>query len=168
MGGRQAGCIGLLTLYAAGFVPTAVVAYDKLVERLANDLGLPVSPSIRDPGFQDALSRSHILVSVHGLEIVPDKMLNKAPLGGINAHPCLYRYKGLAPVRQLIEDGNPRASVGVHCMTAKVDMGEVLAEEFVMVEGKETVESVYNELYPIYTTVLLKALKIMQGRFTPK
>ena len=49
-------------------------------------------------------------------------------------------------------------------MTDKVDEGEVLVEEFVEVEGKETVDGVYNALYPYYTTALIKALKILQGR----
>lgn len=43
---------------------------------------------------------------------------------------------------------DPRASVGVHLMTPQVDEGPVLVEEFVDVTGLETVEAVYNRLYP--------------------
>ena len=164
MGGKQAGCIGLLSLYAAGFTPTAVVAYDELVKQLSETLGIPVTSSIHDSSFQESLSRSHILVSVHGRQIVPEKYLTLPSLGGINVHPCLYRYKGADPVGRLLEEGNNRASVGVHRMTTVLDEGEVLAEEFVMVDGKETVEAVYNALYPFYATALVKSLKIMQER----
>lgn len=165
MGGKQAGCLGLITLYAAGCSPTAVVAYDESVGQLAETLSLPVFSSIRNPEFSEALSRSDILVSVHGREIVPKRLLGIPLLGGINAHPCLYRYKGANPVGRLLQEGNSKASVGVHCMTEKVDEGEVLAEEFVQVEGKDTVEAVYNALYPYYAIALLKALTIMRERF---
>jgi len=162
MGGRQAGCISLLTLFAAGCTPTAVATSDELVGRLAETLGLPMFSSIHDPGFQESLSRSDLLVSVHGREIVPDRMLNVPPLGGINVHPCLYRYKGANPVARLLQDGNRMASVGVHRMTQKIDEGDVLIEEFVQVEQEETVIEVYNALYPSYAIALTKALKIMQ------
>jgi methionyl-tRNA formyltransferase len=61
----------------------------------------------------------------------------------------------------LLKDKNPKASVGVHYMTERVDAGEVIIEEFVDVSGKETVVEVYNELYPYYAITLLKALKII-------
>jgi len=165
MGGQQAGCIGLLTLYAARCSPTGVVAYDESVEKLAKSLGLPVFPSVRNPEFCETLSKSDVLVSAHGREIVPKRLLGTPQLGGINVHPCLYRYKGADPVGRLLKEGNPKASVGVHCMTEKVDEGEVLVEEFVQVDGKDTVESIYNALYPYYAITLVKALGIMTERF---
>ncbi len=164
MGGKQAGCLGLLTVYAAGHQPTALVAYDDLVQQLADSLSLPCYSSIRDSGFQDALAHNDLLLSVHGREIVPNRLLAVPPLGGINVHPCLYRYKGADPIGRFLQDGISKASVGIHCMTDKVDEGEVLVEEFVEVEGKETVDGVYNALYPYYTTALIKALKILQSR----
>ena len=164
MGGKQAGCVGLLTLYAGGFNPIAVVAYDENVKQLAGTLSLPTFSSIRDSGFKELLSTSDILVSVHGREIVPDELLAIPRLGGINVHPCLFGYKGTNPVERFLKDGLLEASVGVHCMTATVDEGPVLVEEFVGVEGKETAEEVYNALYPYYSTALLKALAIMRGR----
>lgn len=164
MGNRQAGCIGLLTLYAAGITPIGVVAYDDSVRQLATTLGLQVSSSVHDPDFLKALSNSKLLVSVHGRQIVPNALLDMPALGGINVHPCLYAYKGADPVGRLLADGNTKASVGVHRMTDALDEGEVLIEEFIMVDGKETVLDIYNSLYPIYATALFKALKIMQQK----
>ena len=90
-----------------------------------------------------------------------DELLAHTKYGGINVHPCLYGYKGANPVERLLKDGNTRASVGVHRMTAQVDEGEVLAEEFVDVTGT-TVDEVYNALYPAYATALIKALKVVE------
>ena len=76
----------------------------------------------------------------------------------INLHPCLYKFKGLKPVKKLIDAGITKASVGSHYMTEKIDSGEVIVEKFIEVEGKTEVE-VYNELYVLYSEVLLETLK---------
>ena len=159
LGGKQAGCVGLLTLYAANCRIASVVAYDELVHQLARTLHLVTFSSIKETGFQQTLSSSDLLVSVHGREIIPKSMLDLLPLGGINVHPCLYQYKGANPVQRLLDDGNTRASVGVHRMTEAVDEGEVLVEEFVEVSTQTSAVEVYNELYPYYALALLKTLK---------
>lgn len=161
MGGRQAGCVGLLSLLASGCNVLAVVAYDDFVKMLAEQLKIPTFASIKDKNFVKIVEDSDILVSVHGREIVPPNILKIPSKGCINVHPCLYRYKGADPIGRLLKDKNTKASVGVHYMEEKVDAGKVIIEEFVDVSGKKTVDEVYNELYPYYATTLLKALKII-------
>jgi UDP-2,4-diacetamido-2,4,6-trideoxy-beta-L-altropyranose hydrolase len=161
LGGRQAGCVGLLTVIAAGCRIQGVVAYDSTVDTLATRLGLPLFASVKQPELERLLSDSDLLVSVHSREIVPKRLLGLPHFGGINVHPCLYRYKGSNPIGRLLEDGCTQASVGVHRMTESIDEGEVLVEEFVDVSGKRSVEEVYNVLYPFYTSALLKALRIL-------
>lgn len=161
MGGKQAGCIGLLTLLASGHTVKGVIAYDEMLKTLAAELGLPVYATIKKTEVEKLLEDADILVSVHGREIIPEKLFKLPRIGAINTHPCLYRYKGSNPVERLLRDGETNASVGVHRMTAKVDEGEVLVEEFTDVSGKKTVDEVYNALYPFYSLALLKALKII-------
>lgn len=164
MGGKQAGCIGLLVLYAARCSVIGVVGYDKLVEMLAKKLNLPFFSSIQEDKFIDLVSKSDLLVSVHGREIVSTEILEKPPLGCINVHPCLYKYPGADPIGRLLRDGNTRASVGVHYMVEEVDAGEVILEQFVDVSGKNTVDEIYNELYPYYALAILEAIeKIRKG-----
>jgi methionyl-tRNA formyltransferase len=160
MGARQAGCTGLLTLLAAGWRVEAVVAYDAAVRQLAEALGLPLADSIRAPQLRDVLAGADLLVSVHGREIVPPDVLALPRCGGINLHPCLYAYKGAGPVERLLADGGTRASVGVHRMVEQVDAGEVLVETFLDVAGLSTPLEVYNALYPVYATALLRALPL--------
>lgn len=159
MGGRQAGCIGLLTVRAAGCTVPVVVAYDAAVRDLAAALELPVAESIHAPQVRRALAEADALVCVHGLEIVPPDLLALPRLGGLNVHPCLFRYKGAHPVERLLRDGWPEASVGVHRMTELVDEGDVLSEMRVDVRGKRTADEVYNALYPLYACVLLDGLR---------
>ncbi|HHE39967.1 MAG TPA: hypothetical protein ENL10_00500 [Candidatus Cloacimonetes bacterium] len=162
MGGKQAGCVGLLSLYAAGCHVIAVVAYDNIIETLARELHLPIFQSVREAKFIDLVSKSDLLVSVHGREVVPPEILKKPLMGCINAHPCLYKYKGANPIERLLIDNNTRASVGVHYMAEKVDAGEVIVEKFVDVPGKNTIVEVYNELYPYYALTILEAINKIQ------
>lgn len=162
LGSKQAGCIGLLSVFAVGYSIKGVVCYDSIVENLAAELGLPTLASIKQPEVGRLLADSDLLISVHAREIVPRKLLELPHFGGINVHPCLYRYKGSNPIGRLLQDGCTKASVGVHRMTERLDEGEVLAEEFVDVTGKQTVEEVYNILYPYYALVLLKAFRILE------
>ena len=163
VGGRQAGCVGLLALAAARWEIGHVVAYDVEVAGVARALGLPVERSVHAQASVEALRGADLLVSVHGREIVPDALLRLPHGGGVNVHPCLYAYPGADPVGRLLADGNPRASVGVHRMTAEVDAGEVLVEEFVDVAAETSVAGVYNALYPAYARTLLAALPLAVG-----
>jgi methionyl-tRNA formyltransferase len=158
MGGRQAGCVALLALRAAGCDVVHVVAYDEAVRDVASQLAISVGISISDEAARAALRDADLLVSAHGRQIVSNDLLALPRRGGINVHPCLYAYKGPRPVEALMRDDNPRASVGVHRMTSEVDAGEVFVEEFVDVSTATSVDEVYNALYPHYATALLRAL----------
>lgn len=159
MGGKQAGCIGLLTMLAKGNSVKGAVMYDEMTSKLATELKIPVFSSIKSPECHGLVKDSDLLVSVHGREIVPGSVLAMPRLGCINAHPCLYKYKGARPVERMLEDGETRASVGIHRMTEKLDEGEVLSEIFIDVSGKKTTEEVYNLLYPLYSLSIIKALE---------
>jgi folate-dependent phosphoribosylglycinamide formyltransferase PurN len=161
VGGNQAGCVGLLTAIAAGCRIQGTVAYDNIIENLAINMKLLTFNSVKQPEVEKLLGESDLLISVHGREIISKGLLDLPRLGGINVHPCLYRYKGINPVGRLLSDGCSKASVGVHRMTENVDQGEVLVEEFVDVSGKRSVDEIYNVLYPYYSIALLKALKVL-------
>ena len=51
MGGKQAGCIGLLTLCATGHRPEAVVAYGSTIRDLAAALHIWRSSTLLDAGL---------------------------------------------------------------------------------------------------------------------
>jgi len=159
IGGKQAGCVGLLTVLSLGYRVKGVVSYDSLLTNLSSLYNLPVYTSIKYEEVARLLSESDLLVSVHGREIVPQELLDLPYIGCINAHPCLAMYKGAHPVQRLLEDKGRLASVGVHRMTAEVDCGEVLSEIFVDVTGKKSVEEIYNALYPYYSMALVEALE---------
>ena len=158
LGGRQAGCIGLLTLKAMGHSIPAAVCYDDNVRDIALRLGVPrVFQSAKHVPMK-MYDEADLLVSVHGREILPKIIFDSPARGALNVHPCLSRYPGKNPVKRLLKDGETMASVGVHRMTEVLDSGEVVKEVYVDVEGKRTVDEVYNALYPVYSIALMEAV----------
>lgn len=160
MGGEKAGLVGLLSILAAQEEVIGVVAYDDIVRKPAEMLKIEwVTGSINSSITPPLLAQSDLLVSVHGKEIVSEELLKLPKMGGINVHPCLYKYKGANPVQRLLDDGETTASVGIHTMSSKVDEGVLQAEEFVDVSDCHSVQEVYNRLYPYYTIALYKVLR---------
>ena len=161
-GGKQAGAICLLSLLARGESVKLAIAQDDIVEQVAGAFRIPCAPpKILDLHKNDgklAQGQVDLFVCAHGKKIVGAKILAAHRLGGINVHPCLWKYKGADPVSRLLADKGAKASVGVHRMTSKVDSGEVLSEIFTDVSGCGTVLEIYNALYPLYAIALNSAL----------
>ncbi len=158
IGGKQAGIIGLLTLLAKKIQILSIIPYSDDLNLVAKQFLIPSFQTVNDLNFKKTLNGSDLLVCVHGREILKNDVLTKPKLGCINVHPCLYRYKGINPIKRLLEDGNRKASVGIHFMTEKIDEGEVILEEFVDIGDASTIYEVYNLLYPYYSIVLSKAI----------
>lgn len=159
LGGKQAGMIGLLSLLSINCNVIGVVSYDDIVEMIAEKQNLDIFHSIEENGFKDLAEKSDILVSCHGREIIPAEIFTLPRLASINVHPCLYKYKGKDPIGRLLEDGESKASVGVHHITEELDSGEVILEKFVDVSDKNSVEGVYNKLYPYYSEAIIDAVR---------
>ena len=158
-GGRQAGMIVLLTLKALG-QDVIVIPEDEIIKQTAKDLSLITfdKKTLSDESKMDFLITQgfDLFVCCHGRKIIKKQLLNKIP--SINLHPCLYKYKGATPIKRMLADRITKASVACHHMTEKVDDGETIIEVFKEVTGRTEVE-VYNELYPVYSEVIIRAIQ---------
>ncbi|MBW2993078.1 hypothetical protein KY317_00715 [Candidatus Woesearchaeota archaeon] len=159
-GGRQAGVICLLTALAAEKKIVCVIPEDNFVKTTAEkfNLNIKTPENINNPEFVEYLKslNADLFICCHGRTIIKKEILSSIKC--INIHPCLYKYKGVTPVKKLLEDNEKKASVGIHWMTEKVDCGETIAENFIEVHGTNEVE-VYNEIYPLYSITLKEALE---------
>lgn len=163
MGSQVVGKIALETLYARGDKILGVFAYDNIVGRLANYYGIQKWDSIKDAYCP--YGEADLIVSCHGKEIVDEVILDLTRLGGINIHPCLFKYKGMGvrPITQLLKDKGTMASIGIHWMTARPDEGPVILEKMIDVTGATTTDAVYNRLYPHYPILLMEAMDKLEG-----
>ncbi|MFH1462590.1 MAG: formyltransferase family protein [bacterium] len=158
-GGRQAGMVALLTLLAKGEKVVCVIPVDEIVEKTAKSFQLNVkkAKNINNKKFVNYLHnlKPDLFISCHGRQILKKEILS---IGCINLHPCLYKYKGADSIKRLLLDNNKKASVGAHWMTKEIDGGKVILEKFLKIKGSNVIE-VYNELYPVYSQVLIEVLK---------
>ncbi len=163
-GGKQAGMIALLTLLALGKEIVCVIPVDEIVEKIARKFRLNVK-KVKDINNEEFVNYLHSLkpnlfICCHGRQILKKEILS---IGCLNLHPCLYKYKGKEPIKRLLADKEKKASVGVHWMTENVDEGPVVVEKFLEIKGKTEIE-VYNELYPVYSEVLIEVLEKIKNQ----
>ena len=135
--------------------PDIVVSYTQNLTDVVDYFNVPVVDSIYK---LPELSENDTLLSVHATEIVPKAMLDKVGRA-LNVHPYLYCYKGKEPINRALIDRNFNASIGVHKMTEKPDMGEVLYEKHIELRRCYSVVEMYNQLYPYYPEVIMEGLK---------
>jgi len=159
MGGENAGMIGALVTLSLGCTISAAVSYSDRLASIFKSIGIDIYGSIYDDGFVEKLKQADLLLSIHGREVVPAKLLGYPTKGGVNIHPYLYAYRGGDPVARALKDGNFKASVGAHVMEEKIDQGIVIDEEFLDVTEAKSVEEIYNRLYPVYCEVITRVLK---------
>ena len=158
IGGRQVGAIALSACFDCGVELVSSVAYSQECKTILQDKQIDLFDSINDAGFISSMDSVDLLLSVHSKEIVGNDILSLPDLAAVNVHPYLYKYKGADPVGRAISDGESNASVGAHHMTEIVDAGPVIVEEFIELESVDNYESVYEELYPLYYSVVKKVL----------
>jgi methionyl-tRNA formyltransferase len=159
--GKQAGIVGALTVLSKGNQILASVSYSDELTDILKCLSIPVYSTIDEREFIKCLANSDVLISVHGKEIVKPDLFKLPRLGSVNIHPYLYKYKGKDPVGRALKEREFKASVGAHVITEQIDGGRVLIEEFIDITGANSVEEIYNRLYPYYCSVILKVLDIL-------
>lgn len=113
----------------------------------------------------DKVDDCDVLLSVHHRKIILREIFEKPKMGAINVHPYLYCYPGKDPVGRAIADENWHGSVGCHHITELVDSGEVVKELFIDIIPSENRCEIYNQLYPVYSQVILESLKIIEEQY---
>lgn len=110
------------------------------VKARALELGLPVIEANRmEPEVIEALRAAQadiFCVAAYGC-ILPDEVLNMAPLGIVNVHASLLpRWRGAAPIQRAILAGDEVAGVSIMRIGHGVDTGAYCAQASTSVAGK--------------------------------
>ncbi len=117
-----------------------------------------------------------VLVSFDYGRIFGPKFLELFPLGGVNLHPsALPKHRGCTPVPATILAGEKQLGVTVQKIALKTDEGDILAQGFVDLDGRETTLSLMegsgadSPVVKKGTELLLCALKnYASGNFDSK
>lgn len=121
------------------------------VEELARRHSIPLCEVTRvaDPRAIEAVAeaRPDLIVSVSCPQLIPRRVLDCAPRGGINIHSSLLpRYAGLAPYFWVLAEEERVTGTTVHVMTDRFDDGSVLAAREVPIEPRESAFALFRRL----------------------
>ncbi len=139
------------------------------VSTAAERLGLKVfRPARIDSRVEEQIRdlRPDVLVSVACGRIFKPRLLDLFPCGGVNVHPSLLPlHRGVAPIPAAILAGDRETGVTVQRIAEKVDAGDVLAQERVVLSGTETASALSCRLSHLGASLLVDVLdRLAQGK----
>lgn len=114
-----------------------------------------------------ALSPDLMIVVAFG-QILTQELLDVPRLGCINVHASLLpKYRGAAPIQQVIIEGEETTGVTIMKMDAGIDTGDMIYQEVIKIDPKETGGTLHDRLAVVGSHALLTALpSIIDGSCT--
>ncbi len=136
------------------------------VKAAALELGIPVLEASRaDAVMVEAVvgaAPDVICVAAYGA-LLPDAILDCAPLGCVNVHASLLpRGRGAAPVQRALLEGEPVVGVSIMRLVQAMDAGPYCRQASLEV-GEKTCAQVMEELAALGADELIAALEDMQA-----
>lgn len=149
-GSDQNSTLVLTQLFVAGYPLTVVTDLipNNPVHLLANQLSLPTI------NYNELLSNYHQLppdivgiVASFG-HILPPALIERFPQGILCLHPSLLpQYRGATPVPHAIALGDQTTGITLFKLTAKVDQGEILAQDTEPIHPSDTTPQLLDRLF---------------------
>src|SRR5579872_4077649 len=143
------------------------------VKEAALRLGLPVfqPERVRRPEAVEhlrALASEAMVVVGYG-QIIPQTVIDLAPLGIINVHASLLpKYRGAGPIQWALINGETRTGVTTMRIDAGLDTGDMLLKQETEIGPEETAVELGQRLAVMGADLLVKTLDGLQrGTITP-
>ena len=133
------------------------------VKKLAAELGIKVfePDKLSEEKTLNALKdlNADICVVVAYGKIIPAKLLQIPKRGMINIHASLLpKYRGAAPVRWAILNGEKRTGVTIFKLVQALDAGDIISSEEVLIEDDDNYSALSQKLFLAGSKLLLKTL----------
>ena len=102
-------------------------------------------------------------------QLLSEEILSMPKYGCVNIHASLLpRYRGAAPIQRAIMDGEERTGITIMQMDKGLDTGDMLMKAEVVIDPKETGDSLHDKLAAAGAELIVKALSgIACGELTP-
>ena len=143
----------------------------------AREFGLEVlqAADLNDPELAARLAAYEPdLFVVVAFSILPPNLLEIPRRGALNLHPSLLpAYRGAAPVIWAIVNGEERTGITTFLLDARVDTGDILLQQSVVIDPQETAGELEARLQELGAGLLIKSLDglergILQPRPQPR
>jgi methionyl-tRNA formyltransferase len=139
------------------------------VKEQALEYGIPVYQPVkaRDPEFVKVLADlapDTMVVAAFG-QILPKSILDIPKYGCICIHASLLpKYRGAAPIQYAVIHGEKESGITTMLMAEGIDTGDMLDQEAVSLDVKETGGSLHDKLSQIGASLILKTLKKLEDQ----
>jgi len=119
---------------------------------LAARHGVPVhiDESIEAVAATIGALKPSIIYSFSYRHLIPESVLELAPIGAFNLHPSLLpAYRGRAPVNWVLVNGERETGVTLHHMVARADAGDIVGQRAVSIDDSDNALTLYRKLVPL-------------------
>ena len=141
-----------------------------VVKRLALARGIDVFQpgTLREAAAQARVVAARpdaLVVAAYGL-ILPQALLDVAPLGALNIHASLLpRWRGAAPIQRALLAGDRETGISIMRMDAGLDTGPVLAQERMAIDALDDAQTLHDKLAALGARMIVAALaEVAAGR----
>lgn len=137
------------------------------VKEKALEYGIPVYQPVkaRNPEFVQVLKDLEpdvIVVAAFG-QILSKEILDIPKLGCVNIHASLLpKYRGASPIQYAVIDGERISGITTMMMAEGIDTGDILDQETIALDPKETGGSLHERLSEVGAKLILKTLKKLE------
>ena len=109
-----------------------------------------------------------IITAAYG-QLLPNELLSSPKHGSINVHASLLpELRGGAPIHYAILQGKKETGITIMYMVEKLDAGDILTQQKVIIEERDDVGSLHDKLSTVGAELLLSTLpKLFSGEITP-
>ena len=103
-------------------------------------------------------------------QLLTEEILNMPKFGCVNIHASLLpAYRGAAPIQWVIINGEEKTGVTIQQMAKGLDTGDMLFKREVIIDAKETGESLFDKLMLVGAELIVEALPLIEkGEVTPE
>lgn len=138
------------------------------VKRLALERGVEVFQprTLRDTSAVSRVSAARpeaLVVAAYGL-ILPQAVLDVAPLGALNIHASLLpRWRGAAPIARALMAGDRETGVTIMKMDAGLDTGPMLAQRRIEIVPQDDGATLHDKLASLGAEMMVDALAAIRA-----
>ncbi|WP_349948071.1 methionyl-tRNA formyltransferase [Lacrimispora sp. BS-2] len=139
------------------------------VKEKAMEYHIPVYQPVkaRDPEFVKILSdlEPELMVVIAFGQLLPKAILDIPKYGCVNIHASLLpKYRGASPIQYAVINGEKESGVTTMMMAETLDTGDMLDQEAIALDKKETFGSLHDKLSRLGSRLILKTIiKLEEG-----
>jgi methionyl-tRNA formyltransferase len=139
---------------------------------IRNNLTVHQPNRVREKEFVDQvlkpLKPDVIVVAAFG-QILPKAILDLPPYGCINIHPSLLpKFRGAAPIRRAIMEGEKETGVTIMFMAEGEDTGDIILQEKMGIDSSDSAETLSQKLAHLSARLILNTLRLAQNGTIPR